>query len=753
MLRIRLMLLGAAVASLFSAAAAEQDLAGIWRLSTPAVTNVWACPIPGDNASALLAAGALKDPFWRSQEETAQWIGDVDWVFARDFDVPEDWVKGPVFLEFESIDTCARITLNGHLLGAVTNEFRRWSFPLEGYLRARNNSLVVTIASPRRTADELFLRTLDYDIRSWACSTLKTISALRKCQCAFGWDWGVSLPVSGLYRGVRLVRPCEGRRLLRHAYAEARLKTDGLATVRLSVDCESLAAATAADTFEAVFNGETQTVSVASAAVFTLEKPELWWPNGMGAQKLYPWSVTMDGQTRSGRVGIRSLELVREKQDAGESFGFRINGRDFFVCGADWIPSDAFPARRTPARIADLLSSACAANLNCLRVWGGGTYESEAFYDLCDEKGLLVWQDFMFACARYPSRSDFLAEIEAEATYQVRRLRSHPSLLLWCGDNECIAGAREPGRFQEGWKAWNAVLARVVAQEDPTAIWWPSSPCAGPGNFQYNELTGDAGDTHYWGVWHGDRDLAGYYQLSPRFVSEFGYQSYPSLPTVKSFALERDWSFTSGTMLAHQKNTGGNEKINRMMTRYFRAPKDFASHLYLSQVQQALAIETAVAYWRSLYPKCRGAIVWQLNDWWPVTSWSSIEYDGRWKPLHYAMRRFFAADYPAAKRAEELRTLDFKTTPLPRANVRIEAVRPLADATFEVIVRTDATALFVWLEDPEDSATRFDDNLVDLPAGSHIFICTPGKRVTADALKARLTVRDLSGSYADEGDN
>ena len=720
--------------------AAELDLAGTWRLSTPSATNVWDCAIPGDNASALLKAGFLRDPFWKRQEDCVQWLGNADWTFSRTFD-DDGLLKRDLdnrYLEFDSIDTVAEVVLNGTTLGHVENEFRAWRFNVTKVLRPKGNVLEVRVKAPRKEAEARWLRTPDYDIRSWAVTQCREISCLRKCQCSFGWDWGCSLPVSGIYGGVRIVS-CLQR--LRQPWVESKVLADGSAEIVVHTGVSPVSSLGGVCTF----NGESKRFC-GDKVCFRLAKPELWWPNGMGAQKLYDWSVSFDGQEAKGRHGIRTFELVTTPDADGAAFGFRVNGRDVFTKGVDWIPCDAFPSRRTPERIRALLRSAADANVNCVRVWGGGAYESAAFYEACDELGLMVWQDFMFACARYPATDAFLAEIRAEAEHQVKRLRQYASILLWCGDNECISGVREKGPYQDDWIKWNGVLAEAVAKHAPGTIWWPSSPCAGPGDFTYNELTGDKGDTHYWGVWHGSRGLDGYRMINPRFVSEFGYQSFPSLPTVRAFADERDFATDSRVMRAHQKNDGGNERIDRMLAKLFPEPKDFAARLYLSQVQQALAIETAVAYWRSLWPRCRGAVVWQLNDWWPVASWSSLEYDGRWKPLHYAMRRFFASDYDAKGRDAALRNLDFKAKPLPASNVRIESVRLRADGTFGVFVACDDAARFVWLEDPEDPATRFDDNLVDLEAGLRVFVCRPGHPTTAEALKSRLTVRDLSSS-------
>lgn len=719
------------------------DLSGTWRLKSANGALSAKCSIPGDNATALLEAGILRDPFFRENEADVQWIGDIDWLFERSFTVTDKFLSHKaVILEFDSIDTVAEVSLNGRKLGEANNEFRRWRFDAKKALKPGANTLSVLIHSPRRVGTEEWCKTPDYDIRNWGQTMMYQINNLRKCQCSFGWDWGVSLPVSGIYGGVRLI--AADSIILDYADARAKIATSE-ATVTLSADVTKVGGGKVEYEFE--FNGEVKKTT-SPRAVFRVKNPELWWPNGAGAQKLYPWSVKVDGQRIARRIGLRTIELVREKDKAGESFGFRVNGKDIFARGADWIPSDAFPSRRTKERIWQLLGSATAANMNCVRVWGGGIYESEDFYDACDEFGLLIWQDFMFACGRYPARREYLDNVAVEAAHQVRRLRVHPSLALWCGDNECIGGVREKGPYQDDWIKLHVVLEKAVKKYDPDTVWWPSSPCAGPGIFTYNEYTGDSGDTHYWGVWHGGRDLSGYYMIKPRFCSEFGFQSFSSLSMVKTFAREEcgDFELLSPVMRRHQKNPSGNEKILNMMSKYFRKPRDFASTLYMSQVLQAMAIEVAVAYWRSLAPYCRGTIFWQLNDWWPVASWSSLEYDGRWKPLHYAAKRFFADDYDAVAANERFRNLDFRSREIPNARTRIGKIAALADGSFDIEVKTSADAFFVWLDVDNDPTGRFDDNLLDLPKGTRHLRFVPGVKTDVDALKAHLTVRDLYGS-------
>ncbi|HTX73682.1 MAG TPA: glycoside hydrolase family 2 protein, partial [Rectinemataceae bacterium] len=331
------------------------------------------------------------------------------------------------------------------------------------------------------------------------------------------------------------------------------------------------------------------------------------------------------------------------------SMTFRVNGRDIFCKGANWIPADALPSRWTKDHVERLLRSAVDANMNCLRVWGGGRYEAEAFYELCDELGILVWQDFMFSCALYPASADFLAEVEAEARHQVRRLMDHPSLALWCGNNEALGAITwyeesraNPARYLVDYdRLTEGVVGRVVRELDPGRPWWPSSPSAGPNDFSDNWHSDGRGDMHYWSVWHEGKPFSAYLDVRPRFCSEFGFQSLPSPAAAASFLPAGERNITSPTMEHHQRHPRGNSIILETMSRYFRMPSGFEVTLYLSQVQQALAIRTAVSYWRSLMPHCMGTLYWQLNDLWPVASWSSLDYDGGWKLLHYEARRFF----------------------------------------------------------------------------------------------------------------
>ena len=637
------------------------SLSGIWRLRAADETEAVPCPIPGDNYSALQDAGRIPDPYWRDNERRVQWVSEKDWVFSRAFDVPAELLRHrAVYLSFDSIDTVAEVFVNGRRAGRADNQFRRWRFEAKRLLRPGENELEVRIASPRRAAVEAhraLAPELDPD-RTNGGSVL-ALFALRKCQCSGGWDWGVSLPASGIYGNVELI-PADAA-LLDAAWTTQAHRA-GACRVDVTVRLLPVPGAPAGAPVEAevVFDGEARTVRgrvpaapgpFELAASFRVAKPRLWWPNGYGAQPLYPLSVAVGAQRIERRIGLRRLEVDRTPDKAGARFAIRVNGVPVFAKGADWIPCDARPRHEDEARVGDLLRSAAAANMTMLRVWGGGHFGSDFLYDECDRLGLLLWHDMMFACMRYPTHPDFVASVRAETEHQVRRLRDHACIALWCGDNECLSSVdwgHKPREQREAetaqWAILNRAIGEAVRAADPTRLFWPSSPCAAPGDFRHNNGNLGSGDTHYWAVWHGGQGFEAYYEHRPRFCSEFGFQSLPSPETVRTFASEKDGDLNlySPVLDWHQKCWRGNAAIFGMFGRYFRMPRGFDEALYLSQVQQAEAIRTGVDFWRSLRPHCMGTIFWQLNDDWPVASWASLEYGGRWKALHHAARRFYA---------------------------------------------------------------------------------------------------------------
>ena len=642
----------AARASASASASATLDLAGIWQLRDADGGNACALTLPGDVHSALLAAKLIPDPFVGLNEEQVQWVGERDWTASRTVQVDAAVLAAPsVYLNADTVDTFCTIVINGQSAGTCGNHFRRWRFEVKRLLKPGANTFELRFRSPRAEMRERAAK-LSYPIpanHNAYGPKFPHYNLVRKPMCHAGWDWGIPIQSLGVMGGFAL-----------HAVAQARI--DYVTTVqehvagrvRLLVTAELTAPAAGATTLAVEIAGQrtevpVQLVSGANTASATLEitEPKLWWPNGHGAQPLYELTVSAGGESVRKRLGLRVIEVLNTPDANGRPLTVRVNGREIFCKGANWIPTDALPARQD-AHYEQLIVSAKTAHMNMIRVWGGGQFEADRFYQLCDEHGILLWHDFMFSCALYPADAAFLAEVAAETTHQVKRLRDHACIALWCGDNECVGAL---GWFKESrdlrdrylldWVRLDDARGDAARAADPTRAYWPSSPCAGPGDFSDTWHKDGFGDMHYWSVWHEGKSFDAYYAVKPRFCSEFGYQSFNSLESVKTYCPPEDFNITAPTMEYHQRNDGGNRRINEMFSRYFRMPKGFAETLYLSQVQQSLAIKTAVEYWRSLRPLCMGTLFWQLNDIWPVASWASVEYGGRWKQLQHHARRFF----------------------------------------------------------------------------------------------------------------
>ena len=627
------------------------DLSGEWSLKSADWEHGRTIPaqLPGDNYSALLKAGAIPDPYFGGNETIVQEFRKYEWEFEREFDVPASLLEyDSVYLNVEQLDTFGTIFINGHRVLTGNNMFRRYRPEVKPALKPGRNVIRIHFKSAELEAKKEALRQ-KREIPMNGCSKVEHLNLIRKVHCHGGWDWGITLMVTGVYAPLTL----SGVNLARIDYVHTEQKHEKKrVTVTAVAELSALRSGRKTVTF--TFNGETKTVTASLKkgenrvkALFVVDNPKLWWPNGLGEASLYLLTVSTDDETVEQEIGLRTLEVVNQPDEYGVSMYFRVNGFDVFCKGADWIPADAMPARVTPAVLDDLLESARLANMNMLRVWGGGQYESEEFYRLCDRKGLLIWQDMMFACSLYPSNEEFIENVRQELNFQIRRLRHHPSLALWCGDNEVIGATRWYGEDKRlvntiHYDRLNRELARMVETFDPDRLFWPSSPCGGPNNFNDGWHDDSCGDMHYWEVWHGGREFSAYYSVKPRFCSEFGYQSFPSFETVKRFCPPEQFNVFSPVMDHHQKCVRGNAPIIGMFGKYFRMPESFENFLYLSQVQQALAIKTGVEFWRSLKPRCMGTIFWQLNDNWPVASWASIEYGGKWKQLQYHAKRFFA---------------------------------------------------------------------------------------------------------------
>lgn len=617
------------------------DLSGEWLLCDQQRSYSLPMMLPGDVVSALQHAQIVPDPYRGQNEYDVRWIAERDWIISRIFHT----YKTDLSLILQDVDTIAEVSINKAVVATTQNSFRTYTIDVSDALLEGENEITIRFASSPRIAAELQEEQPFYVPWHEENCPIANGNMLRKVQCDFGWDWNIALAPLGVYGRMELVQ----NRLA----TLGQIRVDQICTnerVDVTVTVSIIGEGDGVR-IKVEFAGETRTIEVAdntATAKFSINNPDLWWPVGLGDQVLHDLTVTLDDQTETRRVGLRSIDLVTETDAAGLGFKFCINNHDTFMRGADWIPADALPGRITKEKTRALLQSAVDANMNMIRVWGGGRYEPDYFYDFCDEMGLLIWQDFMFACNLYPSTPAFLAEVDAEVREQTARLGHHASIALWCGDNELIGALtwfeesrKDRDRYLVSYDRLNRTIETALKETLPNANWWPSSPSPGPMNFGDAWHDDGSGDMHFWSVWHEGKDFSHYRDVKPRFCSEFGFQSFPSMNVIRDFADEKDWNIASPVMESHQKNAGGNARIAETMFRYFRFPVGFENFVYLSQVQQGLAIKTAVDYWRSIKPHCMGALYWQLNDTWPVASWSSLDYGGNWKLLHHMAKHFF----------------------------------------------------------------------------------------------------------------
>ncbi|MFD7736451.1 glycoside hydrolase family 2 protein [Kitasatospora phosalacinea] len=605
--------------------------------------------VPGCVHTDLLDAGLIPDPFLDANELEVAWVGRRDWTYT--LELPAHGSRHErTDLVFDGLDTAATVTLGGTELGSTRNMHRRYRFDATGL----DGELRVAFTSAYTEAERV--RALVGDRPNVYPEPFQYI---RKMASSFGWDWGPTLPSAGIWKPARL----EHWSTARIAEARPLVTVDGsTGLVELHVTVErtatgtgrplTLRASVAGALAEAVVDGDT--------AVLTLEAADVarWWPRGYGEQPRYDLGLTLaDGDdlldTWQRRIGFRTVELRRTPDATGTPFTLAVNGEPLFVRGANWIPDDTLVTRVTPARYRHRLQQAADANIDLVRVWGGGIYEQEAFYEACDELGLLVWQDFLFACSAYPEEQPLRGEIEAEARDNVVRLMPHPSLVLWNGNNENLWGFRDWGWEEElkggeaGADSWGegyylGVLPRIVAELDPTRPYAAGSPWSGSWDHHPNDV--DHGTHHSWEVWNR-QDFAEYRASVPRFVAEFGWQAPPAHATLRRALPDEELAADSPGMLHHQKAEDGNGKLNRGVERHFELPAGpgaFDRWHYLTQLVQARAIATGIEHWRSHWPHCAGTVVWQINDCWPVSSWAAVDGDGRLKPLHHELRRLYA---------------------------------------------------------------------------------------------------------------
>ncbi len=639
-----------------------------WQFNQNGDDKWYPALVPGQIHTDLLENKLIDDPYFGINEQNLQWIGEKNWNYKTTFNVSEEILnRKNVELLFKGLDTYADVFLNGVKILSADNMFREWKVECKKILKPEGNELLIKF---RNVFDENIskwkdapYRLMAYDNNDQADVKLNMYS--RKAGYHFGWDWGPRLVTYGIWRPVYLEAWDDVK--LNYVFVIQRNVTKENAEINTEFEIESVGSVQA--NLKVTVNDEelfSKQIDLKPGINktnlnFNLSNPRLWWSNGLGEQYLYDFKFVVETDNckdeKSGKIGIRSLEIVRENDQYGTSFYVRLNGIPVFAKGANYIPQDNFVNRITHERYEHTIKSAADANMNMLRIWGGGIFQDDQFYGLCDKYGILLWHDLMFACAMYPSDRQFYESVKRELVDNIKRIRNHPSIALYCGNNE-----NDIGWFQWGWKQkynlpeqkkyeaslkylFHEFIPSVIKDIDPTRYYHPSSPSAGWENFSR-----DHGDVHYWSVWHGKEPFEKFNDNIGRFMSEYGFQSYPEMNSIKKFTKVEDRDLHSEVMLSHQRCMSderrdkeyGNRLIQWYMDRQFNQPKDFESYIYVAQVLQAEGIKSAIEAHRRNMPKCMGSMYWQINDCWPVASWSSIDYYGKWKALHYYARNSYS---------------------------------------------------------------------------------------------------------------
>lgn len=635
-----------------------------WRFRKAGSDTWYAATVPGVVQEDLIKQGVIPDPFYGANEDSIQWIEREDWIYETTFDLPNFDSTKNYELVFNGLDTYAEVTLNGEIILIADNMYRQWKVDVRHLLRTEQNQLIIYFKSPLKVNEDKlkgtpYHKTAEND----ALKGEKVSVYTRKAPYQFGWDWGPRIVTFGIWRPIYLVE-----------YDDLIIDDVQFYQQALSVNAAELKAtidyrAPADSTYHIIIKNEVTNEIYASQAfvsqldsnvtfVFNINNPRFWWTHNLGEPYLYHFTIEIskDGQiidSKSMQYGLRKIELIQEKDQYGTSFYFKLNGVPVFMKGANYIPSETMITRRTNADIDRILSDAKVVNMNMIRIWGGGIYESDYFYNKCDEMGLLVWQDFMFACSMYPGvDTAFYNNVKEEAIYNVKRLRNHPSIAIWCGNNEVYTAwhnwgwqmrfliiGKEAAEMKASYeKLFQELLPSIIKTYDPQRSYVHSSPLSEGG--KSGNL--DNGCMHYWKPWNMNDEFDGYEKNVGRYMNEYGFQSFPDMATIRQFATPADFSFDSDVMKKHQKSYIGNGRISKFVNKYYNEPLDFEDFVYKSQLVQMEGIQTAIRAHRRAMPRCMGSVYWQLDDCWPAPTWSSIDYYGRWKALHYALKALYA---------------------------------------------------------------------------------------------------------------
>jgi len=755
------------------------DLSGEWILKQVGKEELIKATVPGSVHTDLLAAGKIPDPYYRDNENSLQWIGEVSWIYTRTFNIQKDFLQHEqVLLHCEGLDTLATIRINSKEIARTDNMFRTYEFNAKNILKEGRNTIEIRFDS---TIPYIKNRQMEHPIPIYCAKGPRRVEGgnwLRKELCNFGFDWGPCLVTCGIWRAIKLIAYSTAR--LSEVYIRQKHSKGGSVTLDITAGlaatqgyASTIAAVIVSHREQTIAEGTTAFKNGKAHLALTVKNPELWWPNGMGNQPLYNVTVNLLGKddslldTTVKRIGLRTLRLQRKKDRWGESFQFAVNDVPFFAKGANWIPADTFAPHLTDDDYVHLLESAAGAHMNMLRVWGGGIYEADIFYDLCDELGICIWQDFMFACATYPTFDQvFMENVRTEAEDNIHRLRHHPCIALWCGNNE-IEGmyggvSDEWNERQMSWsdysKLFDELLPAIVNELDPERDYWPCSPHSPHGD-RKDVNNAQWGDAHLYASWFGLQPFEWYRTSMHRFASEFGFQSFPEPKTVYGYTLPQDRNITSYIMEYHQRSETsepelyGNARIMTFLLEWFRLPKDFETALWLSQILHGMAMKYMIEHWRRNMPRTMGTLYWQLNDCWPVASWSSIDYHHRWKALYYMAKHFFSPLLVSGVENVEKGSVELYITsdllatcsgelswkltsvegkPISQGGKQVEIVpggsrRVYVLKLAEYLEEYGTRDLMLWLELSVNGKT-VSTNFVSFARPKHLELCEPGIR-------------------------